>query len=224
LSTRSVTLVAAFVALCAVLMLYFLGKPDFPRSGGNTAVPPPTIVNNDSSSETSEDPLAEPTPNDQVAEIANRGSGVQSSRGVAPTPPLPLSPGLTLPAQFLEVDRAFAAEPIDLPWARSMETRILGSLAEIASLQLVTVQVECRSSTCRLQFAEREPQDADQPASSPSRASASTAAQHAEQVVNKLELKVSMALSVPDQHGTRTWLLYVVRGNGTAPEADLGAR
>jgi len=49
------------------------------------------------------------------------------------------------------IDQAFAAERVDPSWATGMEGNILGQLAR-ANLQLVTMQVECRTSLCRVQL------------------------------------------------------------------------
>ena len=51
------------------------------------------------------------------------------------------------------VEQAFAAERVDPLWATGMEGHILGQLAQ-ANLQLVTMQVECRTSMCRVQLME----------------------------------------------------------------------
>jgi hypothetical protein len=48
---------------------------------------------------------------------------------------------------------AFAAERVDPLWAPEMEGNILGTIAQ-AGLQLVTMQVECRTSMCRVQLME----------------------------------------------------------------------
>jgi hypothetical protein len=62
-------------------------------------------------------------------------------------------------AQFLAdpglagIEQAFAAERVDPLWATGMEGQILGQLAQ-ANLQLVTMQVECRTSMCRVQLME----------------------------------------------------------------------
>ena len=52
-----------------------------------------------------------------------------------------------------EVEQAFAAERVDPLWATETEGNILGQLAQ-ANLQLVTMQVECRTSMCRVQLVE----------------------------------------------------------------------
>jgi len=52
------------------------------------------------------------------------------------------------------IEQAFAAEPVDPLWAPGMEGNILGQLAQANGLRLVTLQVECRTSMCRVQLVE----------------------------------------------------------------------
>jgi hypothetical protein len=58
------------------------------------------------------------------------------------------------------MEQAFAAERVDPLWATGMEGTILGQLAQ-ANLQLVTMQVECRTSMCRVQLMERPSKNPD---------------------------------------------------------------
>jgi hypothetical protein len=60
--------------------------------------------------------------------------------------------GIPPPPGFLETDTAFATEGIDPSWSSAREAEILGEIGQMTGLQLVTVQVECRTSTCRLQL------------------------------------------------------------------------
>jgi hypothetical protein len=63
--------------------------------------------------------------------------------------------GITAAPMVRETDSAFAADPVDSPWARQREAEILGEIARTAGLQLVTVEVECRTSICRIQLTQR---------------------------------------------------------------------
>lgn len=51
------------------------------------------------------------------------------------------------------IEQAFAAERVDPLWAAGMERNILDQLAQ-TNLQLVTLQVECRTAMCRVQLVE----------------------------------------------------------------------
>jgi hypothetical protein len=73
----------------------------------------------------------------------------------APTPMVELLEAQqhTFPEGLLDNERAFAAESIDATWAPAAEARILDRIAQLSGLQLTGLQVECRSTMCRLQIA-----------------------------------------------------------------------
>jgi hypothetical protein len=54
------------------------------------------------------------------------------------------------PSQFVEGEREFAAEPIDGTWAPVAEASLLSTIAEEPGLELVDLQVQCRSTMCRV--------------------------------------------------------------------------
>ena len=56
------------------------------------------------------------------------------------------------PAPLVEGERAFGAEPVDRTWATGAEAEILSKFAQVPGLKLIDLQVECRSTMCRLQF------------------------------------------------------------------------
>lgn len=58
---------------------------------------------------------------------------------------------------FQPREDAFVAEPLDPLWSRSRETEILGQMAQISGLRLVNIEVECRTSMCRLQWTQSAP-------------------------------------------------------------------
>ena len=77
---------------------------------------------------------------DQVA-LTPMAQKAQSARAL-------IDPGLA------SIEKAFAAEAVDPLWASGMEGNILGHLAQANGLQLVTMQVECRTSMCRVHLME----------------------------------------------------------------------
>jgi hypothetical protein len=83
---------------------------------------------------------------DQVA-LTPMEQKAQSARAL-------IDPGLA------SIEKAFAAERVDPLWATGMEGNILGQLAQ-ANLQVVTMQVECRTSMCRVQLMERPSKSPD---------------------------------------------------------------
>lgn len=58
---------------------------------------------------------------------------------------------------FRQQENAFVAEPLDPLWARSREAEILGQIAQISGLRLINIEVECRTSMCRLQWTQDVP-------------------------------------------------------------------
>jgi len=58
---------------------------------------------------------------------------------------------------FQQRENAFVAEPLDPLWSRSREAEILGQIAQISGLRLINVEVECRTSMCRLQWTQGVP-------------------------------------------------------------------
>jgi hypothetical protein len=58
---------------------------------------------------------------------------------------------------FEQKENAFVAEPLDPLWSRSREAEVLGQIAQISGLRLINIEVECRTSTCRLQWTQNVP-------------------------------------------------------------------
>ncbi len=52
------------------------------------------------------------------------------------------------------IEQAFVAERVDPLWATGMERTILDHLAQANGLEVATMQVECRTSMCRVQLIE----------------------------------------------------------------------
>ena len=57
-----------------------------------------------------------------------------------------------LPPGLAEGEREFAAEPVDAAWAPGAETDLFAVFAQIPRLALIDLQVECRSTMCRVQL------------------------------------------------------------------------
>jgi hypothetical protein len=139
---------------------------------------------------------------------AEPDSSLQSNQ-VSP-PSSNLSQVLQLPTELLEIDQAFVTEPVDASWAPETESRVLESIANMAGLQIITIQVECRTSTCRLQFAERAPTDTGSGVPSPSDERVKAAALQFQKFVQSFGLEAT-AMSVPDRYGTRMSVAYLRR-------------
>jgi hypothetical protein len=56
------------------------------------------------------------------------------------------------PPEVAAGEREFAAEPVDPTWAPGAEAEVLSKFAQMPGLKLIDLQVECRSTMCRLQL------------------------------------------------------------------------
>lgn len=57
-----------------------------------------------------------------------------------------------LPPGLVEGEREFGAEPVDAMWAPGAEADLLAKFAQMPGLKLIDLQVQCRSTMCRLQL------------------------------------------------------------------------
>ena len=60
-------------------------------------------------------------------------------------------------SHFQQRENAFVAESLDPLWSRSREAEILGQIAQVGGLRLINIEVECRTSMCRLQWTQDVP-------------------------------------------------------------------
>jgi hypothetical protein len=150
------------VAIAVLIVLVWLIPWDLEPDGQIQVPPPvaPVVATPESGSTPStadapvfsdepvaSDPVEPPVPlPDQVA-LTPMEQKAQSARAL-------IDPGLA------SIEKAFAAEAVDPLWASGMEGNILGHIAQ-ANLQLVTMQVECRTSMCRVQLVEPPSKSAD---------------------------------------------------------------
>ena len=138
-----------------IVLLWLI--PYDPPPDGQIQVPPPVapvIATPESGSTPAADDA--PAPSDRAAANDPVEPPVLLSDQVALTPMEQkaqsaralIDPGLA------SIEKAFAAEPVDPLWANGMEGNILGHIAQAKGLQLVTLQVECRTSMCRVHLME----------------------------------------------------------------------
>jgi hypothetical protein len=150
------------IAIAVLVVLVWLIPYD-PQPDGQIEIPPPVapVVATPESGSTpstadapvlSDEPVASDPAEppvllpDQVA-LAPMEQKAQSARAL-------IDPGLAA------IEKAFAAEAVDPLWATGVERNILDQIAQ-ANLQLVTMQVECRTSMCRVQLVEPPSKSAD---------------------------------------------------------------
>lgn len=130
-----------------------------------------------------------------------------------PSPPTPSTDALEelkLPPipELLETERAFAAEAVDPSWSREAEAHILGEIAQVTGLKLVTLRVECRTTLCRLHVAQQELQHGPGPIL---------------EIVARLGMKTRWVLSVVDRNGVPASLAYLERGRAEPGAPTAGA-
>ena len=144
------------VALAVLIVLVWLIPYD-PPPDGQIQVPPP-VAPVAATPERSSPPATDDAPvlSDQPEADDAAEPSVLLPDQAAPTPMEQkaqsaralIDPGLA------SIEKAFAAEAVDPLWASGMEGNILGHIAQAKGLQLVTMQVECRTSMCRVQLME----------------------------------------------------------------------
>jgi hypothetical protein len=123
----------------------------------------------------------------------------------------------TMP-ELVEAERAFAAERVDPGWASAMEGQILGEIARTNGLQPVTLQVECRTSMCRLHFVERQSQTEPRivfPSVGSGRSSSDAQIASFTDLVSRLELDPRWVALVVDGTRTPSSLAYLSRRQPT---------
>jgi hypothetical protein len=151
------------IAIAVLIVLVWLIPYD-PLPDGQIQVPPPVapIVKS---------PAISPT---EQADSGHAHVAPESTPDVAEPPaPKPQAPATTkamplrmwrdggldgpVSSLFQQKENAFVAEPLDPLWSRSREAEILGQIAQISGLRLINVEVECRTSMCRLQWTQNAP-------------------------------------------------------------------
>lgn len=120
-----------------------------------------------------------------------------------------------LPTGMQNVDSAFAAEPVDSLWAPNREAEILSKIAQTTGLQVRTIQVECRTTACRVQIAQSVPV--------PDRVSEFVSDASYYELFDRLGYQGSarypMAIT-PDGAGTAIWVVYLARANAGEVAAE----
>jgi len=151
------------VAIAILIVLVWLIPYD-PQPDGQIQVPPPVA------------PVATspaPSPTEQADNRRAQVAPESAPDAAEPPAPNPQAPATTtaMPLQmwaergldgpvsslFRQKENAFIAEPLDPLWSRSREAEIFGQMAQISGLRLINIEVECRTSVCRLQWTQNAP-------------------------------------------------------------------
>lgn len=151
------------IAIAVLIMLVWLIPWDLEPDGQIQVPPPfaPVVVTPESGSTpatdnapvlsdqlVASDPAEPPVLLPDQVSLTPMEQKAQSARAL-------IDPGLA------SIEKAFAAEAVDPLWASGMEGNILGHIAQAKGLQLVTMQVECRTSMCRVHLMEPPSRSAD---------------------------------------------------------------
>jgi hypothetical protein len=183
------------IAIAVLIVLVWLIPWDL-EPDGETQIPPPvapvvatpedrSTPGTDNAPVLSAEPAAEePALLPDKVPLTPMEQKAQSARAL-------IDPGLA------SIEKAFAAETVDPLWATGMEGHLLGQLAQ-ANLQLVTMQVECRTSMCRIQLVETPVKRPD-PAGT------------FHDLVRDLGLELWRVNRVIDQSGTPTLVAHLAR-------------
>ena len=188
------------LAAIVVLIVVVWAIPYDPLPDGEIRVPPPVAPvaatpESDSTPATDNAPVLpdQPAANDPVeppgllpdqVALTPMDQKAQSARAL-------IDPGMA------SIEKAFAAEAVDPLWAPGMEGNILGQLAQSSGLRLVTLQVECRTSLCRVQLVEGPSKRTDMGAF--------------RDLVSGFGLDVWRMNGFVDQNGTRTLVAHLAR-------------
>jgi hypothetical protein len=153
---------AAAVVLAVALVAYFRSgtePPPEPDRDANSSQPGPLAVEASIAAETSI--AAEASVATEASTSAIAAPAPRSERAPLPgeTPSTPMANlmawrqnGRSPPPELIAGEHEFAEEPVDGTWARGKEADVLAKFAQIPGLKLIDLQVECRSTMCRLQL------------------------------------------------------------------------
>ena len=115
------------------------------------------------------------------------------------------------PPELAEGEREFAAEPVDATWAPGAEADVLAKFAQMPGLKLIDLQVECRSTMCRLQLTQ------------PSGAPAPDGARPFNILLDSIGLEPRWMMAIGDRSSAMRSIAYLWR-DGFAPERPAGER
>lgn len=157
----------------------------------------------------------------EVADATGAGDGVNAEPYRAPvllpnqvsaTPMSEALETLQLPPipELLETEREFAAQNADPAWATATEARILGQFAGVAGLELASLDVECRTTLCRIQLVRPGSMPGPPSAVFPSPGRAPNGVSLTD-LIPATGLKSLWVIAVRDRHGTPVSLAYLER-------------
>jgi hypothetical protein len=209
MSIKTISAAIVGVMLIAASAFYVHREPqagadaatnDLPTSHGTEAAPTAQPRAPEATAAANEAPLRTESPRRPDAPLPQAGAPAPIGEALEELklPPVP---------ELLETERAFAAEAVDPRWSQEAEAHILGEIAQITGLKLVTLQVECKTTLCRLHVAQQELRKGPGPIMD---------------IVARLGMKTRWVISVEDRNGVPTSLAYLERGSVAADGPPAG--
>jgi hypothetical protein len=153
---RALAISGAAVVLAVALVWYFRPRGESPGVDGSaepSEATPAARISNPDPATNPPSPEAAPVAENRVISTTN----VERAPLPGETPSTPLANLFAdrqseLPPGLKEGEREFAEEPVDTSWAPGAEADLLAQFAQIPRLALIDLQVECRSTMCRVQL------------------------------------------------------------------------
>jgi hypothetical protein len=152
MNTRTSVVVFLAIGFGVALAIKSCGVENSARTAANG--PAPVSVNDAEQARRSSEPISQepvrsvaptsrapenPAEREAVEPAVLIDSAPNTTEGVAESPPLPMP-----------TTEEFEAESKDPAWSVAAEGQILGDLSRIANLALVSAQVDCRTTVCRI--------------------------------------------------------------------------
>jgi hypothetical protein len=215
---------SAAVVLAVALVWYFRlrTEPPLVTESEATSAQPRSIADAPSSAAATEETAAIGAPPAVEARVVGDDPGAAPSMNRAPLPgETPVTPMANLlmgreqgpPPDLIEGEQEFAAEPVDTAWAPGAEADIFAKFAQMPGLKLVDLQVECRSTMCRLQLT--QPRDAP---------AVEGGARPFNVLLDSVGLEPRWMIAIVDRSGTMKSVAYLWREGFGPPKPEQGQR
>ena len=137
---------------------------------------------------------------------------VQPVREDVPASPiladLDISTPFPLPPEFGDTVREFAYEDDDPTWSDATESRIFSEISLIPRLEATDIQVECRTTMCRIRMVH------------PRNPAPGASAGNVSELVEAIGMEAPWLFAVPDENGNPTSLVYVQRGKASTQSIE----
>jgi hypothetical protein len=125
-------------------------------------------------------------------------SMTQALQDLALLPPIP---------EFAETVRNFASQTDDAPWSEATESRIFGEISQATGLGVSDIQVDCRTTLCRVQLSN--------PESTPNARYRSL-----NELIDTFGLETLWLWAAPDSNGNPINLAYLQRGGTSTTQSE----